>query len=434
MIDFLLKSNISLLVLLVCYFLMFQNSKTHQFNRFFLLFSLMFSMVLPFLSFEIIQEIPKSTIEIGNIQSIAINNNTNNNFLEIAIWTIYCIVTLVLFIRFNRNIIKFYAKIKLNKTQDFKNAKLILLNEKILPHTFLNFIFINKQDFENQKIESELFTHELTHVNEKHTLDILLIELLKVIFWFNPIFYFYKKAIQTNHEFLADENVIVNHNNISFYQTLLLTKTCAINYQLASNLNYQLTKKRLIMMTKTTSKTMNLVKKISILPIIFGLVFMICIKTVAQNKITIKTKKYKVSTKKTTSKKAIKKNTYNISPLEKSGDIPEFIEPDTYIPICKFPIEITPEFPGGTAAFYKFIGDNYVVPNEKGLKGNIYIQFVVEKDGSLAEIKCIKDIGYGSGDEAIRVLKKSPKWKPGFREGREVRCTYQLPIAIESPE
>ncbi len=432
--DFLIKSNISLLVLLVCYCLTFQNSKTHQFNRFFLLFSLVFPLILPFLSFEIIQEIPKSTFEIGNIQAIAIKNNNDNNFLEIAIWSIYCIVTLVLFIRFNRNIFKFFSKIKSNEIQKYQNAKLVLMNEKTLPHTFFNFIFINKQDFENGKIEPELFTHELTHVNQKHTLDILFIELLKVVFWFNPIFYYFKKAIQLNHEFLADENVNRNHNNISFYQTLLLTKNCNINYHLASNLNYQLTKKRFIMMTKTSSRTINLIKKISILPIIFGLVLMFCLKTVAQNKITKKTKKYKVSTKKTTSKKTIKKNTYNISPLEKPGDIPEFKEPETYSPICGFPIEITPEFPGGTVAFYKFIGDNYNVPKEKGLKGKIFIQFVVETDGSLTDVKCLRDIGYETGYEAIRVVKTSPKWTPAVNDGKPVRCTYQLPISIESPE
>ena len=110
MIDFLIKSNISLFVLLLSYYLMFQNSKTHQFNRSFLLFSLIFSMVLPFISFEIIQEISKSNIEIGNIQATAIENNHMYNFLEFSVWTIYWFLTLILFIRFILNINKFYSK------------------------------------------------------------------------------------------------------------------------------------------------------------------------------------------------------------------------------------------------------------------------------------------------------------------------------------
>jgi beta-lactamase regulating signal transducer with metallopeptidase domain len=87
--------------------------------------------------------------------------------------------------------------------------------------------------------------------NPKHSLDILLIETLKVLFWFNPIFIFYKKAIQLNHEFLADEKVVKSHNDVPFYQNLLISKANANpTYYLASNLNYSVTKKRLIMMTK----------------------------------------------------------------------------------------------------------------------------------------------------------------------------------------
>ena len=64
------------------------------------------------------------------------------------------------------------------------------------------------------------------------------------------------------------------------------------------------------------------------------------------------------------------------------------------------------------------------------MKGKIFIQFVVEKDGSLTDIKVMRDLGYGTGAEAIRVLKKSPKWKPGIQNGRAVRVLYSLPISI----
>ena len=393
-------------------------------------------MVLPFISFEIIQEISKSNIEIGNIQATAIENNHMYNFLEFSVWTIYWFLTLILFIRFILNINKFYSKTKSNEIQVYKNAKLVLLNEKTLPHTFLNFTFINKQDYSNQKIESELFTHELTHVNEKHTVDILFIDLLKVIFWFNPIFYFYKKAIQTNHEFLADENVIVNHNNISFYQTLLLTKTNTINYQLASNLNYQLTKKRFVMMTKKDSENINLIKKISLLPILFGLMLTFCVTTIAQTKKVVKTKAFKVATINKANKKVTQKAFYNIDILALPEPTPvnEIVEDNLSRPICEYPIEVKPLFPGGIEAFYKFIGDNYKIPNELGLKGTIYISFVVEKDGTLTDIKCIRDIGFDTGKEAIRVLKTSRNWSPGMVDGKYVRCTYELPIMIQSPE
>lgn len=95
-------------------------------------------------------------------------------------------------------------------------------------------------------------------------------------------------------------------------------------------------------------------------------------------------------------------------------------------------IEVKPDFPGGMDKFYKFVGNNYKTPEEEGLKGKVYVTFVVEKDGSLTDIKVLRDIGYGTGAEAIRVLKKCPKWTPGEQNGKKVRVLYSLPITIQS--
>ena len=285
--DFLIKSTITLLVLLAVYYLFLEKEKMHVFNRFYLLFSLVFSTVIPFITIEVIQEIAKPTVNPGNIQilqgSAMVLKETN--YLAIGSWSLYAVVTFILAIRFIRNIIKISSKMKLNTPIDYKNAKLILLPEKTLPHTFLNTIFINETEYNNREIEAELYTHELTHVTQKHTLDILFIEILKTVFWFNPIFIFYKKAIQLNHEFLADEKVVTSYNNVPFYQSLLLSKANENQtFYLASNLNYLITKKRLIMMTKTTSKKISILKKLAIAPVLAVLLFSLCTETVAREK------------------------------------------------------------------------------------------------------------------------------------------------------
>lgn len=95
-------------------------------------------------------------------------------------------------------------------------------------------------------------------------------------------------------------------------------------------------------------------------------------------------------------------------------------------------VEVKPDFPGGIQKFYDFVGKNYKVPEEEDIKGKVFVQFVVEKDGTLTDIKVIRDLGFGTGKEAIRVLKKSPKWKPGIQNGRPVRVLYSLPISIVS--
>lgn len=95
-------------------------------------------------------------------------------------------------------------------------------------------------------------------------------------------------------------------------------------------------------------------------------------------------------------------------------------------------IQVQPEFQGGMDKFYKFISKNYTPPDEEGLKGKVFVTFVVEKDGSLTDIKVLRDIGYGTGKEAIRVLKASPKWNPGEQNGKKVRVQFSLPITIQS--
>ncbi|RTY92520.1 energy transducer TonB [Flavobacterium sp. GT3R68] len=95
-------------------------------------------------------------------------------------------------------------------------------------------------------------------------------------------------------------------------------------------------------------------------------------------------------------------------------------------------LETKPEFVGGKKNFYEFIALNYRTPSVEGLKGKVLLTFVVEVDGSLTDIRVLEDIGYGTGNEAIRVLKKSPKWKPAEQNGTKVRAIYQLPLQIQS--
>ena len=95
-------------------------------------------------------------------------------------------------------------------------------------------------------------------------------------------------------------------------------------------------------------------------------------------------------------------------------------------------IDVKPDFPGGMGEFYKYFAKNYRTPNVKKLNGKVYVTFVVEKDGSIDEVKVLRDIGYGTGEEAIRVLNNSPKWLPGEQDGRKVRCSFSLPINIDA--
>jgi len=96
-------------------------------------------------------------------------------------------------------------------------------------------------------------------------------------------------------------------------------------------------------------------------------------------------------------------------------------------------VEQSPEFPGGNVAFGKYLSNNIRYPaiaKENNVQGKVFLNFIVERDGSLTDIKLIRGIGSGCDDEAIRVLKSSPHWKPGILNGREVRVYYTVPISF----
>ena len=94
-------------------------------------------------------------------------------------------------------------------------------------------------------------------------------------------------------------------------------------------------------------------------------------------------------------------------------------------------VENDPEFPGGVEAMYKYLGQNIKYPQlarENNITGRVYVSFVVEKDGSVSNVKVLRDIGGGCGQEAVRVVKSMPKWTPGKQRGKAVRVQYNLPV------
>jgi len=181
-------------------------------------------------------------------------------------------VSFVFLINAIRNITVLLNRAKGSENLLYKGSNLILVDEQVIPHTFLNKIYISKQDYKDGKIDDQLIAHEQAHANQKHSWDILFIELLICLFWFNPLLRLYKTAIQLNHEFLADEAVINQYDEVKKYQHLLLDVIKNNNQiSLASSINFHLTKKRLDMMTTQSTARQKLVLQLCILPMILML-------------------------------------------------------------------------------------------------------------------------------------------------------------------
>ena len=206
------------------------------------------------------------------------------NYKMLTLFVYLFVATLLLF-RLLRNCWHMLALGQKNYSTDYKGAKIALIRKKLLPHSFGRYIFINQEDYENGLINDEIFVHEWAHVYQRHTWDIVFIELLIVVGWFNPIFYMYRSKIRQNHEFLADQAVIGNNRNcIPAYQTILINNIPQIKkISFTSNFYYLITKQRIVMMTKTKTKKGALCRSFALIPVFTVAICVFSTKTIAQN-------------------------------------------------------------------------------------------------------------------------------------------------------
>lgn len=247
-----IKSGLCLCCLLVVYHFLLSKEKMYRFNRFYLLTAIVFSLLIPFNTLtETVSAAAKTPVVTAALYARAIADDSSLN-LENGLITVYLLVSGLLFFRFTMNLNSLFRKIRSGEQIKQDSRTLVLIPDKVLPFTFLHYIFINKKQIRKNKIEPELLLHETAHARQMHSLDILFIELLQIFLWFQPLLYFYKKAIRLNHEFLADEAVTQKHTEVTDYQNLILSKVATEKpMALTSNLAYLVTKKRFIMMTKT---------------------------------------------------------------------------------------------------------------------------------------------------------------------------------------
>ena len=278
--------------------------------------------------------------------------------------------------------------------------------------------------------------HEDAHANQWHSADVLLAEVVMMINWFNPVVYLYRLSIKHIHEFIADQHALESCINKTDYALLLLSQTFNTpSHQLVNPFfNHSLLKQRIIMLQKNKSNRIALIKYGLSAPL-FILMLILSSATVNNSKTV------RFFSKKTESifltPATVTKVINEQSGKEISNKKVSFLSIKDTVPIKDnkvfTSVEQVPEFPGGLNEFYKFLSSNIRYPSEsreKGIQGRVIISFIVEKDGELTNFKIAKSVKNDIDDEALRVLKMSPKWRPGFQNGLPVRVAYSVPIAF----
>ena len=294
MIVYIIKTTVCALLLYAVYIALLEREKMHRFKRAYLLGSLVFSLIVPFAAFTITVDTPQLPANFQRyaehvwIQGIARNDAppivvesaarveetssaaSSVNY-SLLILGVYALITSGFLFRMMRNSCRMIALGRKHACVDYRGAKIALMDEKTVPHSFGRYIFVNRGDYDNGRVANEILTHEWAHVSQRHTWDIVFIEALIAFGWFNPVFYLYRNKIRQNHEFLADEAVVRRSQTyVPAYQTLLMNYFSQNkNVILTSNFNFNflIAKKRIVMMTKTTSKKRAWLRYVALVPV-----------------------------------------------------------------------------------------------------------------------------------------------------------------------
>lgn len=278
-------------LLWVVYHFGLEQEKMHRFKRFYLLFSLGFALVVPLIPLPWFEQevapvfvMDNEAIQGSTISAQVVPQIAPSFPIESIFWLVYTFIASILLLRLLLNLYRAMAIQAKGEKLQHVGVPLVILPENVPTHSFFNTIYINPKDY-TEDGASAILSHELAHVRQRHSWDILLVELLRVLFWFNPVLFAYKRAMQLNHEFLADEAVIQQANiDIPTYQYLLLDKIAqAQQLRLVQQFDYFITKKRLFMMTKEAKRQRSFWKRLALVPLLAGLILLLSDKVQSQS-------------------------------------------------------------------------------------------------------------------------------------------------------
>lgn len=303
------------------------------------------------------------------------------------------------------------------------------------PFSFFHWIFVCPEAYSDEQLH-EIMIHERTHVQQFHSLDIIVSELFCVFNWFNPFCYLTKREIRLNLEYLADEAVIDEGSARKTYQYHLLGLAYhPARRDLTNNFNVLPLKNRIKMMNKRRTNEVRKVKYLLFIPLAAGLLAVSNIEMIARTIAQSVPAAANLADK--TERLLAQQATVVETPgvVQQAGEMGLSDESiDQKGKKVYSVVERMPSFPGGMKALMEYLATNIKYPKEcsdKGIEGRVIVSFIVEKDGSISGAKVVRSIDPMLDAEALRVINSMPKWTPGMQSGKPVAVKYNIPISFK---
>ena len=438
---YILKSAACLAVFYLFYKLLMSRDTFHRFNRFALLGLLVLSSVLPLMEVSVNRPAPvhetmltlEQLLLLADVQAEGEVVSQPTTALWVRVALMVYLVGIVFFAIRNLwslgRLAVLLRRGRLEQLADWlpgraENVRLVVHNHDIAPFSWMRYIVLSRKDLEENG--REILIHELAHIRNRHSWDLLLADICIFVQWFNPAAWLLKQELQTLHEYEADETVLREGVDAKKYQMLLIKKAVGTRlYSMANSFNHSSLKKRITMMLKEKSNPWARVKYLYVLPLAA-----LAVSAFARPEVSAVADELS-SAKVNDLVASMKTNQVETA----SVAVKDTLTPDESVFEV---VEQMPEFPdGGMAGLMEYFKKNLRYPEEAkkaGTQGRVVVQFLVNKNGAISDVSVLHSVDRLLDAEAVRLVRSMPKWKPGMQKGKAVTVKYTVPLSFKLME
>lgn len=427
MITYILESLAFQLVFLLTYDLFLKKETFFQWNRAYLLGTFTLSFILPWVKIRALQttmpqELETTTVFLSQLNGVVLGPGAEQtSFLERIPWP-YLVFGAGSILAATWFVIKLYQIARLRKKGDvkyFKDFTKIIVPKSVTAFSFFRNIFMG--DGIHREKEANILAHELVHVKQLHSLDLIFFELARIIFWFNPLVYIYQNRVAELHEFIADEKA-VKQNKAAHFEMLLSEAFHTQNISFVNQFfNRSLIKKRIVMLQKKKSKAVWQLKYVLLLPLILGMLVYTSCESENESKV----------------------EEVGVVPIEEMVVVGYSATDTKEYGVPFGVIDEVPVFPGCENAVDKracfqekiqaHIRKHFNYPDEAqalGIQGRVSAIFVMDEEGNVVDIN-MRGPHELLEKETERILSKLPQMQPGKHEGKTVKVPFSIPITFK---
>ena len=437
---YILKSAACLAVFYLFYKLLMSRDTFHRFNRFALLGLLVLSSVLPLVEVSVNRPAPVHETMLTLEQLLLLADVQAEGGSRVAAQPVTALWVRVALLVYLAGMVFFAVRNlwslgrlavllrhgRLERLADWlpgrtENVRLVVHDHDIAPFSWMRYIVLSRKDLEENG--REILIHELAHIRNHHSWDLLLADLCIFVQWFNPAAWLLKQELQTLHEYEADDTVLREGVDAKKYQMLLIKKAVGTRlYSMANSFNHSSLKKRITMMLKEKSNPWARVKYLYVLPLAA-----LAVSAFARPEVSAVADELS-SAKVNDLVASMKTNQVETA----SVAVKDTLTPDESVFEV---VEQMPEFPdGGMAGLMEYFKKNLRYPEEAkkaGTQGRVVVQFLINKNGAISDASVLRSVDRLLDAEAVRLVRSMPKWKPGMQKGKEVTVKYTVPVLFK---